>query len=80
MHEGCSGTFENGMQTVEKVRMMGFADQLMPMPFDIKCKECEKEFEMETFESKCPHCNMVYGVVPCHAFDPANVQAAGVDY
>ncbi len=80
MHEGCSGIFENGMQTVDKVRMMGFAEQMMPMPFEIKCTECEKEFEMTTFEDKCPHCSMVYGVVPCHAFDPANIQAAGIDY
>jgi Zn finger protein HypA/HybF involved in hydrogenase expression len=45
----------------------------------LKCS-CGEEFEMETFESKCPKCNMVYGVTPCHAFDPSNIQAAGVDY
>ncbi|MBI9103612.1 MAG: hypothetical protein JEY99_14455 [Spirochaetales bacterium] len=80
MHDGCSGTFENGKEVVEKVRMMGFSEQYMPVPLEIKCVECDKEFEMETFEAKCPHCNMIYGVTPCHAFDPANVQAAGVDY
>ena len=47
---------------------------------EIKCVECEETFEMENFEDKCPKCNMVYGVTPCHAFDPANVHAAGVDY
>ena len=80
MHEGCSGRFENGKQVVDKVRMMGFANQPMPMPFNIDCTECGKEFEMNTFEDKCPHCGMVYGVTPCHAFDPDNVMAAGKDY
>lgn len=79
-HEGCSGTFENGKQVVDKVRMMGFAAQPMPMPLEIKCKECGKTFEMVTFEDQCPHCHMVYGVTPCHAFDPENVQPAGIDY
>jgi len=50
------------------------------MPLEIKCVECDETFEMENFEDKCPNCNMVYGVTPCHAFDPVNVQAAGVDY
>lgn len=80
MHEGCSGSFENGKQVVDKVRMMGFDKQFLPMPLTIKCVGCGKEFEMETFEDKCPHCNMVHGVTPCHAFDPANVKAAGEDY
>ncbi|MEA2097386.1 MAG: hypothetical protein U9P73_11950 [Candidatus Cloacimonadota bacterium] len=80
MHDGCAGSFENGKQVVDKVRQMGFSEQPMPMPLDIDCVECENTFEMETFESKCPHCEMVYGVVPCHAFDPANVQAAGIEY
>ena len=80
MHDGCGGSFDDGKQVVDKVRMMGFAEQPMPMPLDIKCTECSKTFEMETFEGKCPHCNMVYGVTPCHAFDPSHVQAAGIDY
>lgn len=80
MHEGCSGSFEDGKQVADKVRMMGFADQPMPMPLDMTCTECSKDFEMETFEAKCPHCNMVYAVTPCHAFDTTNVQAAGIDY
>lgn len=80
MHEGCSGSFENGKQVVDKVRMMGFATQPMPMPMQIHCKECDNDFEMVTFEDKCPDCGMVYGVTPCHAFDPDNVMAAGKNY
>lgn len=79
MHEGCSGSFENGKQVVDKIRMMGFDKQFMPMPHQIKC-ECEKEFEMDKFEGKCPHCGMVFGVTPCHAFDPDNIMPAGKDY
>ncbi|MBI9035373.1 MAG: hypothetical protein JEZ03_12975 [Bacteroidales bacterium] len=80
MHEGCSGSFENGQQVVSKVRQMGFSEGFMPMPMDIVCQDCGKTFSMETFEAKCPECNMVYGVTPCHAFDPANVMAAGKDF
>lgn len=80
MHEGCSGQFENGKQVVDKIRMMGFAKQPMMVPLNIKCEECGEEFLMETYEYKCPKCGMVYGVTPCHAFDPANVMAAGKDY
>ncbi len=80
MHEGCSGSFTDGKQVVDKVRMMGFADQPMPMPMEIECVECGGRFEMASFEDKCPECGMVYGVTPCHAFDPANVMAAGKEY
>lgn len=80
MHDGCSGSFKNGQDVVDKVRQMGFADQYMPLPLEIKCEECGDNFEMETFESKCPKCNMVYGVTPCHAFDAENVKAAGINY
>lgn len=80
MHEGCSGSFENGKQVVDKIRMMGFANQPMVMPLNIKCEECGEEFIMETHEGKCPKCHMVYGVTPCHAFDPNNVMAAGKNY
>lgn len=80
MHDGCSGSFNNGKEIVDKVRMMGFAAQCMPVPLTIKCVECEETFEMDTFEDKCPHCGMVYGVTPCHAFDPDNVMAAGKEY
>lgn len=80
MHEGCSGTFENGKQVVDKIRMMGFANMPMVMPLHIKCEECGEEFVMKTHEGKCPKCNMVYGVTPCHAYDPKYVMAAGKDY
>ncbi len=80
MHNGCAGSFENGKQVVDKIRIMGFADQYMPIPMNIICQECRQEFIMEQYEGKCPNCNMVYGVTPCHAFDAANVMAAGVDY
>ena len=80
MHDGCSGTFEDGRQVVDKVRMMGFSGQFMPMPINVPCGGCGQEFEMERFEAKCPSCGTVHGVTPCHAFDPANVMAAGVDY
>lgn len=80
MHDGCSGSFKNGQDVVDKVRQMGFADQYMPLPLEIKCEECGDNFEMETFETTCPKCKMVYGVTPCHAFDPENVKAAGINY
>ena len=80
MHDGCSAEFEDGKQVVDKVRMMGFASQPMPMPLTLDCKICGKPFEMETFEANCPECGAVHGVTPCHAFDPDNVQSAGVGY
>ena len=80
IHEGCSGSFEDGKQVVDKVRMMGFSEQYMPTPLTIKCGGCQKEYEMETFESRCPECGMVHAVTPCHAFDPNNVSASAVNY
>jgi len=80
MHDGCSGSFQNGAEIVAKVRFMGFSEQMIPMPLQITCVACAEEFEMSTFEDRCPSCGMVYGVTPCHAFDPANVMAAGKDY
>lgn len=79
MHEGCSGEFNSGKEVVNKVRMMGFATQPMPMPMNIECKACNKPFEMITFEHACPECGAIHGVTPCHAFDPENVQCAGTD-
>ena len=80
MHDGCTGSFTNGKQIVDKVRMMGFAQQYLPVHLNIKCENCESLFEMTTFEDKCPNCNMVYGVTPCHAFDPDNIIPAGINY
>ena len=79
MHDGCSGSFDNGQQAVNKLRMMGYSEGLLPISHEINC-ECGNTFEMETFESKCPHCNMVYGVTPCSSHDPQAVKAAGIDY
>lgn len=80
IHDGCSGTFTDGRQVVDKVRMMGFAGQPMPVPLEVTCHHCGTGFTMQTFEFSCPSCQMVYGVTPCHAFDPENVQAAGIGY
>lgn len=78
-HDGCSGSFENGKQVVDKVRMMGFNMQPMPLALDIDC-ECGTTFSMTMHEDKCPNCGMVYGVTPCHSFDVSNIQAAGINY
>ncbi|MGA1863171.1 hypothetical protein OWM07_09820 [Deferribacter thermophilus] len=80
MHEGCSGIFENGKQIVDKLRAMGFSNQYMPIPMKKVCENCNTEFVMETFEARCPNCNMTYGVTPCHAYDPENIKAAGINY
>ncbi len=80
MHDGCSGSFASGAQVADKVRMMGFNIQPMPMPMTIECSNCGESFEMICFEGQCPGCRMVYAVTPCHAFDPANVVPAGIDY
>lgn len=77
MTESCTGKFETGKETLDKVRMMGFSKQYLAMPLNIECEECNKEFEMLTHEDKCPHCDMIYAVTPCHAFDADNVKAAG---
>lgn len=80
MHDGCSGSFEDGKQVVDKVRMMGFNVQPMPVAAVFNCHNCDELITMVTMEYKCPHCGMVYGVTPCHAFDIENVMAAGIDY
>lgn len=77
MHDGCSGSFQSGEEILLKVRNMGFAEQPMPMALTLHCVECESDFEMETYESVCPSCQMIYAVTPCHAFDVDNVMAAG---
>ena len=62
---------------VEKLRMMGFNEQLMPIPAQFICEECNNEITMDTFEYKCPHCRTIYAVTPCHAFDVENIMCAG---
>ncbi|MFA8298949.1 MAG: hypothetical protein ACEPOV_02180 [Hyphomicrobiales bacterium] len=79
-HDGCAGSFENGKQIVDKIRSMGFNDQMMPMPLEINCHGCGQLMTMDRFETHCPKCDMVHGVTPCHAFDPANIMAAGEGY
>ena len=79
MHSGCSGSFDNGRQVVDKLRMMGYSEGGLPIPFEIAC-ECNHTFEMDTFESKCPNCGMVYGVTPCSSHDQSLVKAAGINY
>ena len=80
MHDGCSGTFVNGAEVVDKVREMGFAEQYMPVHLQVDCHKCGKPFEMETYEAKCPECGCVHAVTPCHAFDAENVGSGGVGY
>jgi len=80
MHDGCNGNYENGKDVIDKVRAMGFANQNLPMAFQIQCEECNETFEMTTFEDKCPNCGVVYAVTPCHAFDPSNVMAGPTGY
>ncbi|EFS21750.1 hypothetical protein FSBG_01247 [Fusobacterium gonidiaformans 3-1-5R] len=77
MHDGCSGKFEDGKQVVQKLRMMGFSEQLMPVPAVFVCEDCKHEIVMDTFEYVCPHCNTIYAVTPCHAFDVENILSAG---
>lgn len=76
-HDGCSGSFENGKMVIEKLRMMGFSNQYLPMPLEIKCESCGNIITMTTFEYKCEYCGNVYGVTPCHSFDINAVQSAG---
>ena len=61
MHDGCSGKFDDGMQVLAKLRMIGFS----------------KQTTMTTFEYECPHCGMIYAVTPCRAFDVENILTAG---
>lgn len=79
MHDGCSGDFQNGQEVVDKVRSMGFDQQQPPAPLFFTCS-CGEEQEMLSFVHTCAKCGMVHGVTPCHAFDPENIQEAGVNY
>ncbi|MDY0292229.1 MAG: hypothetical protein RBR02_07845 [Desulfuromonadaceae bacterium] len=77
MHDGCSGSFSSGADIVRKLRAMGFNTQTVPTQLHITCEGCNSAFTMETFESTCPECGLIYGVTPCHAHDPAAVLCAG---
>ncbi len=80
MHEGCSGSFKNGKQIVDQIRMMGFNVNSIPVPLKITCSNCSSVFQMTTMEDRCPNCGMVYGVTPCHASSADNVMPAGIGY
>lgn len=80
MHDGCQGSFTNGAQVVNKLRMMGFSNHRMPVPVELVCSGCDERFMMATLECRCPHCGMIYGVTPCHAHDSKSIQPAGIDY
>lgn len=80
MHDGCHGGFVNGAQIVDKLRLMGFSGHALPLPVEIHCDGCATRFLMQTMESRCDTCGMVYGVTPCHATDPGSVQPAGINY
>lgn len=80
MHNGCSGEHESGKEIVDKIRMMGFNTAPLVDPLDIKCSNCQTQFQMTFMESSCPSCNMVYGVTPCHAHSAEFAKAAGVEY
>ncbi|WP_028975033.1 hypothetical protein [Spirochaeta cellobiosiphila] len=79
MHEGCTGQFKEGSQVIDKIRMMGFSDQNLPIPLVLECSHCGQSFIMRTFESHCD-CGQVYGVTPCHADSAENVVRAGINY
>ncbi len=74
MHDGCSGKFESGQETLNKVRMMGYSKVHIPFPLTIEC-ECGNTFKMETFEDKCDGCQTTYAVTPCHSFSAEHVVA-----
>lgn len=80
MHDGCSASFGAAGEVIDKVRMMGFSDQFLPVPLEISCGGCGKTFEMQTFESSCPGCGAVHGVTPCHCFDPGSVASVEKGY
>jgi hypothetical protein len=80
MHDGCSGSFVDGKEIADKVRMMGYHDMLIQTPLDMVCANCNGSFKMETMVSHCPLCDMVYAVTPCHANNPQSVLPAGIGY
>ncbi len=80
MHDGCTGPSSDGQMVVNKVRMMGFTKQPLPLQLQVSCHGCKVEFTMTHFETACPECAMVHGVTPCSAGDPNNVVAAGIGY
>ena len=80
MHDGCTGPGLDGQQVVQKVRLMGFNRQPLPLALELHCRGCRENFQMTHFETTCPACGMVHGVTPCSADNPANVKAAGIGF
>jgi hypothetical protein len=80
MHDVCSETLESGKQIVDKIRIMGFNVNPLAAELEIKCKNCDTQFQMTHMESNCPSCKMVYGVTPCHSHSAQFVKAAGINY
>lgn len=79
MHEGCNGSFIDGAQIAEKLKIMGFESMQLPKVFEIKCGHCGDLFQMKTMISHCS-CGMVYAVTPCHAHMSENIKPAGLNY
>ncbi|MCR3954795.1 MAG: hypothetical protein NUK57_00770 [Gudongella sp.] len=80
MHDGCTGSFGSGEAVVDKIRAMGFNTRPMPPGVTITCIECGNDFDMTHLETKCPSCEMVYGVTPCSTAYPERIKAAGKNY
>jgi len=80
MHDGCSGSFLNGKQVADQVRMMGFENMPVAGPLELVCVNCRNSFEMNTMLSRCPACDMVYSVTPCHSDSVESVMPAGIGY
>jgi hypothetical protein len=78
-NDGCAPDLNNGKAIVDKVRLVQVSNGVMEQPFVIEC-ECGQPFTMRTFESRCPNCDMVYGVTPCSSHTKENIKPAGIDY
>lgn len=78
-NDGCAPDLTNGKAIVDKVRMVQVSNGELQIKHDVSC-ECGTVFKMETFETECPSCHMVYGVTPCSSHDKNNIRPAGVNY
>ncbi|MBW2731997.1 MAG: hypothetical protein JRH20_06355 [Deltaproteobacteria bacterium] len=78
MHGGCSGSFSDGLDVLNKVRAMGFSAAMLPIAVEISCQNCGREMTMETCEAACGECGAIHAVTPCHAGDPSAIVCAGV--
>ncbi|MEE9613846.1 MAG: hypothetical protein V3W31_02695 [Thermodesulfobacteriota bacterium] len=82
--DGTAGPYSEGRELVEFVsNAHGGGVGNSPIPnggLTATCQGCGKEFRMQTFVAKCPHCNGVHAVSPPRCDDPANIQFAGEGY